>query len=67
MLITIYEQDTRELRTVKFSLRGWESVSSEDGLGRGHIEVSPEHREVYLERKSKLSIERAKWENLADK
>lgn len=42
-------------------------MSSEDGLGRGHIEVSPELREVYLERQPKLSIERAKWENLADK
>lgn len=67
MLITLYDQDTRERRTVKFSLRGWESVSSEDGLGRGHIEVSPEQREVYLERKPKLSTERVKWENLADK
>ena len=42
-------------------------MSSEDILGRGHIEVSPEHWKVYQERKPKLSTGRAKWENVADK
>lgn len=42
-------------------------MSSEDGLGREHTEVSPEHKQVCLERKPKLSTEKENWEGSEDK
>ena len=42
-------------------------MSSEDRPEEGHTEVPPEHMEVCLERRPKLSIKMANWANLADK